>query len=144
MSGKLSRKPVARSVFGAPAPALLLLLRHLQALASAEPPGAAVAYAAQVVFIPGLEQNILPGAKRIPYPGLVLEAARMLYVSITRARVACALSFTRHRFVNGQATVPTPSDFATHLGGKFDTRNADGISKDAAEQLQKWATEMSA
>ena len=43
----------------------------------------------QVVFIPGLEETILPGEKRRLYPGLVLEAARMLYVSITRARYMC-------------------------------------------------------
>jgi len=40
---------------------------------------------AQVVFVPGLEEQMLPGEKRSPYPGLVLEAARLLYVSITRA-----------------------------------------------------------
>ena len=48
---------------------------------------------AQIVFIPGLMEELLPGELRRPYPGLVLEAARMLYVSITRARAACILSY---------------------------------------------------
>jgi DNA helicase-2/ATP-dependent DNA helicase PcrA len=90
---------------------------------------------AQVVFIPGLEQSILPGAKRAPYPGLVREAARMLYVSITRARVACAVSFGRTRVVNGQMTSQTPSEFAAHLGKPFERRGADGISIEMAERI---------
>jgi superfamily I DNA/RNA helicase len=40
---------------------------------------------AQVVFVPGLEEDILQ-MKRKPYPGLVLEAARLLYVSIFALR----------------------------------------------------------
>lgn len=46
----------------------------------------------RIVFVPGLEEHIFPGPWRQPYPGLVLEAARLLYVSITRARAACILS----------------------------------------------------
>jgi superfamily I DNA/RNA helicase len=33
---------------------------------------------ARVVFIPGLEDELFPGPWRQPYPGLVLEAARLL------------------------------------------------------------------
>ena len=33
---------------------------------------------AQVVFIPGLEEQILPGERRRRFPGLVLEAARAI------------------------------------------------------------------
>ena len=32
-----------------------------------------------------LEEEVLPGAKRARFPGQVVEAARMFYVSITRA-----------------------------------------------------------
>ena len=46
----------------------------------------------KIVFIPGLEEEILPGPWRQPYPGLVLEAARLLYVSITRARATCIIT----------------------------------------------------
>ena len=42
----------------------------------------------KVVFIPGLEEDVIPGPWRQPFPGLVLEAARLLYVSIARTRAA--------------------------------------------------------
>ena len=72
----------------------------------------------KVVFIPGLEEEILPGPWRQPYPGLVLEAARLLYVSITRARATCIISYARTRVVHGQFGSHTPSRFAVHLGAR--------------------------
>ncbi len=67
---------------------------------------------AKVVFVPGLEEEILPGPRRQPYPGLVLEAARLLYVSITRARAACIISYAQNRIVNGHSRGQAPSRFA--------------------------------
>jgi len=80
--------------------------------------------AAHVVFIPGLEDEILPGPWRSPYPGLVLEAARLLYVSLTRARATCIASFARRRTINGTSVSQTPSRFTTNLGGAFLARTA--------------------
>lgn len=74
---------------------------------------------AQVVFIPGLEEPLLPGAKRSPYPGLVSEAARLLFVSITRARLACILSFANFRMAQGQMMRNPPSRFTSHMGTPF-------------------------
>lgn len=74
---------------------------------------------AKVVFIPGLEEEILPGPWRQPYPGLVLEAARLLYVSITRARAACIISYAQTRVVHGQFGARTPSRFAASLDALF-------------------------
>ncbi len=74
---------------------------------------------ARVVFIPGLEDQVLPGPWRQPYAGLILEAARLLYVSITRARAACVLSFAARRTINGRSTSHIPSRFAANLGGAF-------------------------
>jgi DNA helicase-2/ATP-dependent DNA helicase PcrA len=74
---------------------------------------------AQVVFIPGLEDEVFPGNRRQPYPGLILEGARLLYVSITRARVACFLSYVRSRFINGQNQRHAPSRYMMHTGGAF-------------------------
>jgi DNA helicase-2/ATP-dependent DNA helicase PcrA len=73
----------------------------------------------RIVFIPGLEEEILPGPWRQPYPGLVLEAARLLYVSVTRARAACIVSYAGTRIVNGQFTRHAPSRFCPQLGGGF-------------------------
>ena len=89
---------------------------------------------AKVVFIPGLEEDVLPGQKRIPYNGLVLEAARLLYVSITRAKAACILSYGQYRFVNGQNSRQTPSRFLRSLGGQFLQRDGP-LSDNEADQI---------
>jgi DNA helicase II / ATP-dependent DNA helicase PcrA len=78
---------------------------------------------ARVAFIPGLEDSIFPGPWRNPYPGLVLEAARLLYVSVTRARAACVISYATRRMVQGQMRNMAPSRFATSLGGAFLARS---------------------
>ncbi|MBN1200247.1 MAG: ATP-dependent helicase, partial [Anaerolineae bacterium] len=70
---------------------------------------------ARVVFIPGLEAEILPGHKRRLYPGLVLEAARLLYVSITRASAACILSYATSRTGGYPKEDRSPSSFLTQV-----------------------------
>lgn len=77
---------------------------------------------ATVVFVPGLEESILPGNFRQPFPGLVLEAARLLYVSMTRARASCALSYADQRLVYGRMVRQHPSHFLAHTGGAFQPR----------------------
>jgi len=72
-----------------------------------------------VAFVPGLEESILPGNFRQPYPGLVLEAARLLYVSITRARAACILSYADQRLIYGRVVRQHASQFLAHTGGAF-------------------------
>ncbi len=95
--------------------------------------------AAHVVFIPGLEDEILPGPWRNPYPGLVLEAARLLYVSLTRARVSCIASFARRRTVNGTSMLQTPSRFTTNLGGTFLARTAGLTAAEVQHIMQERA-----
>ncbi len=82
---------------------------------------------AHVVFIPGLMEEILPGDRKRRYAGLVLEAARMLYVSITRARAACILSYAETRVARGQFSTQAPSRFIRHLAGRFERRDT-GLS----------------
>lgn len=81
----------------------------------------------KVVFIPGLEEQLIPGPYRAPYPGQVEEAARLLYVGITRARADCIISYASQRFVNGYTANHHPSRFAAHLGVVFQQRN-QGLS----------------
>lgn len=88
---------------------------------------------AKVVFIPALEEATLPGEKRARYPGQVLESARMLYVSITRARLACVVSFADSRFGFGQMEPAVASRFAAQLGTPF-TRRTDGMSSELADK----------
>jgi DNA helicase-2/ATP-dependent DNA helicase PcrA len=74
---------------------------------------------ADVVFIPALEEQVLPGPRRAMNPGQVQEGARLLYVSMTRARAALIATFARQRFWQGAAIAPTPSRYAWHLNGPF-------------------------
>lgn len=88
---------------------------------------------ATIVFIPGMEEEILPGPRRARFPGQVLEAARMLYVSITRSRLGCIVSYSEQRFINGQVTAHTPSRFTSHLGVAFQSRGG-GLTEDRAQE----------
>ena len=90
---------------------------------------------ARAVFIPGLEDEIFPGDRRRPFAGLVLEGARLLYVSITRARVACFLSYANRRYVNGQNVSMHPSRYALHTGGAFAASDG-GITPEEAGDIQ--------
>jgi DNA helicase-2/ATP-dependent DNA helicase PcrA len=95
---------------------------------------------ARVVFVPGLEEQILPGPWRQPYPGLVLEAARLLYVSVTRARAACIISYARTRIVNGQFGQQAPSRFCTQVGGGFAGRTSGLSAQEVQQIVQECAT----
>lgn len=89
---------------------------------------------ATVVFILGIEDQMLPGPRRRPYPGLVLEAARMLYVSITRARAACILSYAENRVMHGNYGRTTPSPFIRHVAGPF-IRRSGGLNPGEVAQI---------
>ena len=88
-----------------------------------------------IVFVPGLEEHIFPGPWRQPYPGLVLEAARLLYVSITRARAVCILSYAAQRRVQGPMRTTAASRFTTSLNGPIcRPREWAGRARSAANQ----------
>jgi DNA helicase-2/ATP-dependent DNA helicase PcrA len=95
---------------------------------------------AHVVFVPGLEAEILPGPKRRPYPGLVLEAARLLYVSVARARAACILSYADKRMMYGKFAQQTPSPFVPSLGGAFVFRQQGGLSWQEVQGIVRTCT----
>jgi superfamily I DNA/RNA helicase len=46
----------------------------------------------KIVFIPAVEQGILPSFRNLQAAGLVIEHRRLFYVSITRAMAACIVS----------------------------------------------------
>ncbi|PIW01935.1 MAG: hypothetical protein COW41_01240, partial [Deltaproteobacteria bacterium CG17_big_fil_post_rev_8_21_14_2_50_51_6] len=82
------------------------------------------------VFIPGLEENNLPSSKDMLYPALLLQAARLLYVGMTRARAGLILSFARSRpqyVTRGPRQNRIPSRFLTSIGQQFVNRNS-GLS----------------
>jgi len=87
-----------------------------------------------IVFVPGLEEHIFPGPWRQPYPGLVLEAARLLYVSITRARAACILSYATQRRFQGPMRTTAASRFSASLNGPFVGR-VNGLQQPEVQQI---------
>jgi superfamily I DNA/RNA helicase len=95
-----------------------------------------------VVFIPALEEEILPGPHRRPYPGLILEAARLLYVSVSRARAACVLSYAKGRVLNGKYSSHTPSRFTSCLGGRFCTNTGGGLSDSEVAEIAAFCSQL--
>ena len=91
---------------------------------------------AQIVFIPGMEENILPRPKQKPYPGEINEAARMLYVAITRAKAASMISYAENRLVYGSYSKQTRSRFNPHLNGRFSYREQELNETETDEILQ--------
>jgi superfamily I DNA/RNA helicase len=71
---------------------------------------------AKVVFIPSLEESVFPNQRRSAKPGLVDEGARLLYVSITRARAAVFLSGAHSRNQNGVFVQNAVSRYLPHSG----------------------------
>jgi len=88
----------------------------------------------KIVFVPGLEEHIFPGPWRQPYPGLVLEAARLLYVSITRARAACILTYAAQRRIRGPMRATAASRFTASLNGAF-ARRFGGLQQAEVGQI---------
>jgi DNA helicase II / ATP-dependent DNA helicase PcrA len=91
---------------------------------------------AKIVFIPGLEEQVLPGPRRAQAPGLVLEGARLLYVSLTRAQAGAVLSFSTRRFWSGASVVHAPSRYCLHLGGPFTPRTAELNNIEVGDLMQ--------
>ncbi|TWF39613.1 superfamily I DNA/RNA helicase [Chitinophaga polysaccharea] len=98
---------------------------------------------ADVVFIPGLEENIFPNPFAIQVPGLILESARLLYVAITRAKAACILSYTRYRVVNGTNTAMTPSRFCAATGTVFNQQNNSEFTNGEVQTILTSITNLS-
>ena len=75
--------------------------------------------ASDVVFIPGLEDGILPDDRQKADDKLQREGARMLFVGITRAKVCCILSYSTKRCVHGQTKTQNLSQYFSHLNENF-------------------------
>jgi DNA helicase-2/ATP-dependent DNA helicase PcrA len=71
-----------------------------------------------IVYLPGLEQGILPH-RRSYEEGRVDEERRLFYVGITRAKQRLTISFTRNRLKWGQKQTSLPSPFLKELDRKF-------------------------
>jgi len=90
---------------------------------------------ADIVIIPGLEEDIIPSVRRRKYPGLIQEGARQLYVSITRARHSVILSYAESRTQHGKRFYRrSASRYCNHLLGKFQDRDK-GLSEAESQAI---------
>lgn len=91
---------------------------------------------AEVVFLVGLEEEAIPGPHRSKYAGQVQEAARMLYVGMTRARYCCVMSYANKRFHNGAHVARSQSRYLSHTGGKFEMRDKPMATAEVDEVVE--------
>ena len=75
--------------------------------------------ASNVVFIPGLEDGVLPDDRQKANDKLQREGARMLFVGITRAKICCILSYSTKRCMYGQTKTQNLSQYFSHLNENF-------------------------
>jgi DNA helicase-2/ATP-dependent DNA helicase PcrA len=87
-----------------------------------------------VVFIPSVEQGIIPSMKALKATGLLIEQRRLFYVSVTRARACCIISHVKQRIgATAQTLAQQPlvslarSQFVSEMGLPSITRNS-GLS----------------
>ena len=64
-----------------------------------------------VVFLPGMEENIFPGAQSIQSPAEMSEERRLAYVAITRAKEELYILHTRERMLYGRTSANPLSRF---------------------------------
>ncbi|MBQ6841471.1 MAG: UvrD-helicase domain-containing protein [Bacilli bacterium] len=69
----------------------------------------------KVVFIIGLEENILPHSNSIYEEGGLEEERRLMYVAITRAKEKLYLLNAQKRMLYGKLTANTPSRFISEI-----------------------------
>jgi DNA helicase-2/ATP-dependent DNA helicase PcrA len=102
----------------------------------------------KVVFIPSVEQGILPSYRNLQAAGLVIEHRRLFYVSVTRAMAACIIShcalhtgsqaflleqkpgvrLARSQFLNEMAVASSNRDHGlTRDGAKAIVRDIDNL-----------------
>jgi len=67
------------------------------------------------VFIPGLEEGILPHSRSMDTDRGIEEERRLLYVGITRAKKEVSLSWSKYRTIYGREEFQTPSTFLPEI-----------------------------
>jgi hypothetical protein len=95
----------------------------------------------KVVFIPSVEQGIMPSFRAIHAAGLLIEHRRLFYVSVTRAMAACIISHSAlHAGASAfrlrqQPRVMLPRSQFLNEMGIASTNRAQGLSPAEAAQI---------
>lgn len=79
----------------------------------------------KIVFVVGLEENIIPSMRSADSTRGIEEERRLLYVAITRAEEKCFLSSAKSRWQFGKTEYAIPSRFLADIDTKF----VSGIEK---------------
>lgn len=88
------------------------------------------------VFIPGLEEGLLPHHRSLEDPRQIEEERRLLYVGMTRARHWLLLSYARTRLIGGVSSFSRPSRFLDDMpASMFETRH--GIADKPRDRLSR-------
>jgi len=82
----------------------------------------------ETVFLPGLEEGLLPHSRSLAATDGVEEERRLAYVGMTRAMERLALSWARSRQVFGQRRLSEPSRFLEEIGAG-DLERSGGIGR---------------
>ena len=95
----------------------------------------------KVVFIPSVEQGIMPSFRAIYAAGLLIEHRRLFYVSVTRAMAACIISHSALHVgasafrLRQQPRVRLPRSQFLNEMGIASTNRAQGLSPAEAAQI---------
>jgi superfamily I DNA/RNA helicase len=95
----------------------------------------------KVVFIPGVEQGLIPNFKALQATGLLIEQRRLFYVSVTRAMACCIASHAaQHSGAQAMALTQRPvvslmrSQFLNEMSVSSVTRTT-GLSQTEAAAI---------
>jgi DNA helicase-2/ATP-dependent DNA helicase PcrA len=101
-----------------------------------------------VVFICGLEEDLLPHSRSKDDPEQMAEERRLFYVGITRAENQLFLTYTFRRMIYGDNSPRLPSrflaDIPTHLTDGAPTKVSTMQDRDAYQRVTTWDSGSSA
>lgn len=72
-----------------------------------------------IVFVVGVEDDIIPSSRSSHNISAIEEERRLMYVAITRAKNYCMVTYTRQRMLNGKYVQSMPSRFLHDIERKF-------------------------
>lgn len=91
-----------------------------------------------VVFIVGVEEDILPHKKSVAEDGSTEEERRLFYVGITRGMKAVYMTYAGHRIKYGKRIAVSPSRFLDEIPGEV-VKRLDGTEEPDPEEEERFA-----
>ncbi len=88
-----------------------------------------------IVFLPGMEENVFPGAQSIMEPSEIEEERRLAYVAVTRAKKTLIISHAKERMLYGMTQRNPLSRFVKEIDQKYlDIQKEKPVSSFVARQ----------